>query len=206
MSLFRGLVSSLPPGYDIVEFDNRGAGCTDKPDAPYSIEMMADDTAGLLRALGIARTNVLAVSMGGRIALELGLKHSEMVNSLILVSTSARLTKEARSALQFRIGVLSKRITGSGVFGGPAQPYYAFKRQLDASGSYDCTDRLGEIRAPTLVLHGEKDRLAPPRVVEEMAKGIAGSRVRAFKGGHLFFLWDSEGFADAVSGFLDGVS
>lgn len=73
----------------VVASDNRGAGGTDKPDAPYSIETMSDDTAGLMGALGLPRADVLGVSMGGRIALALALRHPGLVRRLVLVSISS---------------------------------------------------------------------------------------------------------------------
>ena len=68
-------------------FDNRGAGRTDKPDAPYSIKQMADDTAGLMDALGIGRAALLGISMGGMIAQEFALNHQEKLSCLILGCT-----------------------------------------------------------------------------------------------------------------------
>jgi pimeloyl-ACP methyl ester carboxylesterase len=74
--------------YKVIVFDNRGVGNTDKPDREYTIGMMADDAAGLLKALGEDSVHVLGISMGGFIAEELALKYPDMVKSLILVSTS----------------------------------------------------------------------------------------------------------------------
>ena len=68
----------LAQTYRVVVFDNRGAGRTDKPDIPYSIEMMTDDMEGLLDALAIERASILGISMGGRIALEYALRHPEL--------------------------------------------------------------------------------------------------------------------------------
>jgi len=75
--------------YRVIVFDNRGAGRTDAPDTPYSIEMMADDTAGLLDALGIEKAHILGLSMGGMIAQEFALKYPQRVKSLILATTTA---------------------------------------------------------------------------------------------------------------------
>ncbi len=75
--------------YKVIIFDNRGVGNTDKPDSEYTIGMMADDTAGLLKALGEDSAHVLGVSMGGFIAEELALRYPDMVKSLVLVSTSS---------------------------------------------------------------------------------------------------------------------
>lgn len=60
------LIARLARTNRVLAFDNRGAGRTDKPDIPYSIEMMAEDTAGLMRALGIGAATVLGISMEGR--------------------------------------------------------------------------------------------------------------------------------------------
>jgi 3-oxoadipate enol-lactonase len=204
-SLFARSIPLLSKGRQVIAFDNRGVGRTDKPDIPYTIEMMADDAAGLLKALGVRRTDVLGASMGGRIAMDLAIRYPDMVRGLILVSTSARVTRESRSSFGLRFGKLTKMITGSGAFGSSPQPYYAFMRQLEASSAYDCTDRLGRISAPTLIMRGDRDTLAPRDLAEEAHSGIKGSRLIEFKGGHIFFLLENGKFTDAVSDFLRGL-
>jgi 3-oxoadipate enol-lactonase len=202
VSLFARSIPIFSKDRMVVAFDNRGAGRTDKPDIPYTIEMMADDTAGLLGALDIKRADVLGVSMGGRIAMDLAIRYPDMVRALILVSTSARVNEETRSSFGLRFGKLTKMITGSGAFGGSPQPYHAFVHQLEASAKFDCTDRLGGIRAPTLIMRGDRDSLAPKDLVEEVQSGIKGSRLVEFNGGHIFFLWENAKFTEAVSEFL----
>ena len=82
--------------YQVLAFDNRGVGRTDKPDMAYSIEMMADDTAGLIHALGIQQAHIVGISLGGRIALGLSLCHAECVKKLVVASTSARIARNWR--------------------------------------------------------------------------------------------------------------
>ena len=78
----------LSRSYRVLAFDNRGAGASDKPDVPYSMEMLAGDTAVLLDALGIGTAHVYGVSMGGMIAQELALRYPERVSSLVLGCTT----------------------------------------------------------------------------------------------------------------------
>lgn len=201
---YERMIRALETGYRVICFDNRGAGRTDKPDAPYTIEMMAEDAAGLMRALGVAGANVLGISMGGRIAIALALSHPDLVRSLILASTSAKGNFRRSRAWRFILFVSS--VPGLRRIGERyPQPRYAFERQRQASFSYDASDRLGEIRVPTLILHGERDRLTPLEFAEQTQRGIAGSRIVTFEGGHLFMFLKQEEFIQAVFGFLESL-
>ena len=79
---------ALSRRYRAITFDNRGAGRSDKPDVPYTMQMLADDAAGLLHTLGIDAAHIYGVSMGGMIAQEFALSHPEMTASLVLGCTS----------------------------------------------------------------------------------------------------------------------
>lgn len=198
LSDYHGIDSWLAQKYQVLAFDNRGAGRTDKPDIPYSIEMMADDTAELLQALGIRAAHIIGISMGGRIALELALQHPELVKKLVLVSTSARVPKRG---WRFR---LIEIVTLLPIFKEKyPQPRYAYLRQRQASGAYNCADRLQELHLPTLILHGKKDKLAPYYLAEEMRAGIQGSKIIPFNGGHIFFFMrERQQFLEAIAQFL----
>lgn len=197
---YQGIVRALAQEHTVIAFDNRGAGRTDKPDTPYSMEMMADDTAGLLAALDIRPAHVLGVSMGGRIALALTLKHPELVRSLILASTGAKWVPMSRVRQLFDVSmhVPLLRTIGKKY----PQPQYAFERQRAVSRRYDATSRLREIHMPTLILHGRKDARAPLRIAEEMHATIQGSQIITFNGGHVFLFFQQAQFTSAVLTFL----
>lgn len=203
ISEYRTIIPRLSAMFRVIALDNRGAGRSDKPNVPYTIDMMSDDTASLLTVLGIEQAHILGVSMGGRIALDLALRHSTKVKSLVLVSTSARVTRTFRRFLL--LDVFSRVLTS--IFKGKyRQPYYAFIRQRDASRDYDCTDRLHEIRVPTLIVHGRKDKIAPLHLAEEMHTRIRGSKLVRTNGGHLFLFFQPSQFADVVLHFLSSTT
>jgi len=82
------LVSELCDYYQVITFDNRGAGKSSHPEGPYTVSMMADDTAGLLDVLELKQIAVLGHSLGGFIAQELVVKRPDLVGKLILASTN----------------------------------------------------------------------------------------------------------------------
>ena len=72
----------------MITFDNRGVGQSDKPEGPYTAQMLAADTAGLLEALQIEKAIIVGHSMGGFIAQALALDFPQKVEKLILCSTN----------------------------------------------------------------------------------------------------------------------
>jgi pimeloyl-ACP methyl ester carboxylesterase len=217
--------------YRVIAFDNRGAGQTDAPDAPYTIPMMAEDTRGLMDALGVARAHVLGVSMGGMIAQELVLRHPDRVSSLHLGCTLARpdlyshargvawtearthLGPEAALRLVFlwlfapatyneRPELVEQLLQGA-LANPHRQSLTGFLRQRDAIGLHDTLDRLGAIRCPTLVSVAEDDVLVPPRFSRELAARIPGAELRVIEGaGHVYFWERPETFNELCLDFL----
>lgn len=82
------MAPGLAEQFQVITFDNRGVGQTDKPAGPYSAAMLAADTAELLKALDIPKAHVMGHSMGGFIAQEMALSYPDMVDKLILASTN----------------------------------------------------------------------------------------------------------------------
>ena len=100
--------------YRTIVFDNRGVGRSSKPSGPYTIHQMADDAAGLLDALDVARAHVVGVSMGGMIAQELTLRHPKRVRGLVLGCTYPEPDADSERQRQFSVQQLGGRITAAG--------------------------------------------------------------------------------------------
>lgn len=81
--------SPLGRDFDLLAYDQRGLGQTDKPAGPYTMAGYANDAAGLLDAIGWDNALVMGVSFGGMVAQEFALRHPQKVNQLVLACTSA---------------------------------------------------------------------------------------------------------------------
>jgi pimeloyl-ACP methyl ester carboxylesterase len=86
--MWHKMTPGLARHFEVIAFDNRGAGQTDKPSGPYSVQMLAADTVGLLDALGVEKAHIVGHSMGGFVAQELAITYPHRVNRLVLSSTN----------------------------------------------------------------------------------------------------------------------
>lgn len=104
------VVPGLAKHFQVITFDNRGAGESDKPDGPYTVPLMGADAAGLMDALGVRDAYVMGHSLGGYIAQELVVTRPELVSKLVLASTNyggmkvVPITAEAMKVLTDRSG------------------------------------------------------------------------------------------------------
>ncbi len=225
----------LRPHFRLIRFSNRGTGLSDKPDGDYGIRLMAEDTAALLRELGVAPTHVMGISMGGMIAQELVLNHPSAVQGLVLgctncgpahsavtpVETLARfgqlsnLPLEERARQFWLMAVTPEFVEREKAFldgiletalAAPT-PWTTFGKQFVSIQTFDTYERLPQIKAPTLILQGDRDVLVPVQNAEVLKERILGSRVRIVPGvGHCFFWEKPEESASAVVEFLATVA
>lgn len=225
-------VPTLAERFRVIAFDNRGAGRSDKPDEPYSIELLADDAHAVIEQLGTAPAHVLGFSMGGYVALTLARRHPEAVASLVLVGTTcggagsegvpqstARAWEDA-SGLEpgeFARRTMPLSFAPGWVEAHPAEfehylaarlahptPPFAWRRQYDA-----CEELLARgvdidaIAVPTLVVHGTADRVVPFANAALLLARIPGARHVALDGaGHLALLERPDDVNRAILEFL----
>lgn len=213
---WRYQVGSFKKHYRTITFDNRGVGKSDKPAGPYTFKTMADDTIGLMDHLNIEKAHVLGVSMGGMIAQELAINHPERVNKLVLGCTFARrdetsgFSPEVNKAIEAyerssRDGASQRRLAGLMIdLGINKWSYRVFilpllkitirftapkgvAEQFEALLAYDAADRLGMIKASTLVITGTEDRTIKPTSSEVIARFVPKAKlVKVPGGGHNF--------------------
>lgn len=224
-------IEVLSDSYSVVSFDNRGVGKSDKPDIPYSIELMADDVALLLESLNIKKAHILGVSMGGYIAQTLAINYPHKVKSLVLGCTSfggpqsIPLTEEALRSMLKVEGLNAEEVIRQGLkvaispefvraypdvvdqlvawrLVNPT-PRYAWERQFAAARAFNVESQLNKINVPTLVITGSEDIVVPPQNSSMLAERIFGAQLVIIPGGgHLFFIEKAEEFNGTVLEFL----
>jgi pimeloyl-ACP methyl ester carboxylesterase len=194
--------------YKIVFFDSRGTGRTDKPDEPYSIEIMAQDTVGLMDAIGIKSANFLGISMGSRIALVIAAKYPDRVRSLILNVAAARSPNkdDPQAVLSFeRLQTMITQLGFLEAMGKYPPSIESFMRQFNALKEFDGMDLLGKIIAPTLIVNGTKDNSTQIKCAEQLSEGISDSRLILVEEDHLFIRTKPDLLVMPIIEFLEKV-
>jgi pimeloyl-ACP methyl ester carboxylesterase len=202
----------------VIALDNRGAGASDKPDTPYSTQVMAEDALAVLHDAGETSAHWFGLSMGGMILQQLALDHPDAVRSLILGAThcggerqpttptgnpvEGPLRRYANLYEQAFIADHADWVEEDAKHFGK-MPLHAIIRQDQAVKHHNLCDRLSEIRQPVLILHGRQDRMVPLARGEELQRGLPEARLRILDpAGHQFH---SEQFATVLPLVLDFV-
>jgi 3-oxoadipate enol-lactonase len=222
------MLEPLAEAFTVAAFDNRGFGASDIPPGPYSVRELAEDARVVLDAAGFERAHVVGASLGGMVAQELALAHPEQIDRLVLACTTpggvgsfpmpprtVSLMLEApamppeQALRKFAENALgeggSEELIGRIVAYRTANPpdLGGWQSQAAAGALHDAFDRLGEIKAPTLVIHGTEDAVVDPRNAELLAERIPGARLEPLRGcGHLPFWEEPERFASLIKEFL----
>jgi 3-oxoadipate enol-lactonase len=219
--------------FDLLAYDQRGLGQSEKPDVAYSMADYADDAAALMADQGWDEALVIGVSFGGMVAQELVLRHPSRVSRLVLACTSPggdggasfpfheieHLKGEPRARYLIPISdtrrddawaAANPDLYAQFVDMGAANPYadepghaMGAHRQLEARANHDTWDRLPEIACPVMVAAGRYDGVALPVTQEKMAARIPGAKLQFFEGGHLFMIQDRTAIP-AMAEFLTG--
>jgi pimeloyl-ACP methyl ester carboxylesterase len=201
-------VPAFKERYRCIVFDNRGTGKSSKPDYPYTMEMMAADTVGLLETLGIESAHILGISMGGLIGQQIALSYPEKVRSLILVSThfggpnhipipdnivallvalpTETITYEQAREMRYKATFSPEFLEeNQGLMKQIDEwvvkhpaPLFAQVHQSSATGEFDSESELKNINSPTLILHGANDFTILPKNSELLAERIPNSKLQ----------------------------
>jgi 3-oxoadipate enol-lactonase len=220
-------LEQLRRSFDLIVFDNRGMGLSGRAELPFTIADLAADTTGLLDALELESAHVVGISMGGMIAQELALAHPERIRTLTIGASycggpegtlmapedlqmlgAAFASGEPRQVFRamWEINLSpgfredDSRFAAFAEMGStlPA-PQPVVLQQMQACAAHDTHERLGRIALPTLVIHGDADRLLGYPNGRQIAALIPGARLETLEGiGHMFWWEQPERAAELI--------
>jgi pimeloyl-ACP methyl ester carboxylesterase len=183
---FGALLPELAKTRQVIAFELQGHGRTADIDRPLSLEQMADDTAAALEQLGIDQADIFGYSLGAGIALQLAIRHPQVVRKLVLASVSYTMSG-------FHPGLMEgmEHMTADMMVGSPWHEEYmriaphpeafatlfAKKTQMDRGIQDVPAEIIRSIEAPTLLIIGDSDIIRPEHSVELfrlLGGGVAG--------------------------------
>ncbi len=222
-------VPVLSRRFRLLAVENRGTGRSPKPEGLYSLPEMADEAAAMLEG---RRAHVMGYSMGGYLAQLVALRHPDLVERLVLVSTGtggpenvtlpaetakAWLENAGRPPAEFARATMPLSFHPGWTDEHPDEfeellasrlefptPTHAWQAHFDAATRF-VEERLPleNLDAPTLVLHGTADRIVPYPNGVRISERIPNAELVTFEGaGHLLFLEEAARFNAMVERFL----
>jgi pimeloyl-ACP methyl ester carboxylesterase len=208
IEMFGPTLPALARGRQVIAVDLQGHGRTADIDRPMSVELMADDIAALIKHLGLQRADVMGYSLGGGVALLTAIRHPDVVNKLVIVSTPFR-----RNGFYPDILNQQGQVTAAAAEAMKQTPMYQmyaslaprpedWGRLLGKIGEamkkdFDFSNQIKGIKATTLVMAGDADIFPPAHAVELF--GLLGGGQR--DGG-----WDGSGRPKSRLAILPGLT
>ena len=222
----------LSRSFRVIAYDHRDMGRSGRSRVPYSVTQLAHDAVAVLDAAGERRAHVYGISLGSLVAQELALRHPDRVQALVLGASSAggfAAYKPASSSwaqtFLVRAGTMGpeeaqwaavpytyaektrrehpERIAADIAHRVVAAPEpLAYVHQAAAVASHDAYERLNQLRAPTLVVHGEQDVFVPPANALVLAERIPGARLQLWPDAAHFYPIDEPRADPEIARFL----
>jgi pimeloyl-ACP methyl ester carboxylesterase len=227
-------VPVLSRSFRVIAFDNRDTGRSSRSPWPYSAAHMAQDAVAVLDAAGEQSAHVYGISLGSLVAQEVALRHPDRVQGLVLGASSAggfaalkpSPTSSAQTflmragamgpeeaawaAVPYTYGEKTRRSHAERIatdiahrVSSPPEPL-AYMHQAAAVATHDAYERLNQMVAPTLVVHGEQDVFIPPANALVLAERIPGAQIRLWPdAGHMYTIDEPEADREIERFLLD---
>ncbi len=221
--LFTGTMRGLGDGFDLIAPDFPGFGATEPPPAPWGVSDYMEWTLALMDSLGVERANLIGHSFGGRVAIKLAALHPERVAKLVLTDAAGILPKRTwRYHAQVRAFKTMRALAQSRYTPQPLRAWAASQVAQQGSPDYkaasgtvrgsfvrvvneDLREYLPRIKAPTLMIWGDRDEDTPLTDGQLMEQTIPDAGLVVFEGcGHYAYLEQSGRFCVIVKTFLQG--
>jgi 3-oxoadipate enol-lactonase len=228
LTLWDGQVPALERDFKILRYDLRGHGGSEATKGNYTIEMLVNDLAALLDSLGVRRTSLVGLGLGGAIVQAFAIEHPDRLERLMPCCCRARMVPDF-AAMWHKLRETVQQNGLEAIVEPTVQRWFSedFKAAhpdvlekirtmirgttpegyLGVTAAFlglDVEDRLREIKAPTLYVSGAEDRLGgPPALMENLARKINGARhVSIPKAAHIASIQNPQSFNQVLTDFL----
>ncbi len=231
-TMWDGHVAGLADRYRLLRYDSRGHGGTEATAGAYTFDLLTGDVLGLWDALGIERSHLVGIGLGGMTAMALALDHPERISALVAAACRAALTPDYEAIWPPMIEIA--RASGiEAIVERTASRWFpdAFReanpetmenvramiRRTSLDGYLGCIaalltldlgGRVQDLAVPTLFVSGAEDRLGgPPEMMRELADSVADARHVTLPGaGHICNIANPQGFTRALGEFFDSIA
>ncbi len=221
---FGAPLETMAKTHKVIAIHLRGHGLSTDTDAPWSSEVMADDVAAVLRQLGIGKARIMGYSLGAAIALQVAIRHPELVEKLVSVSVAFRTdgdypeVRQAFAEMSGKAAAIGQQLAASPL--AELYPDIDWERVMRKSAEmnqpeHDWTEGIKAIKAPTLLVFADADSIRPEHMVAfwkllgggQRDAGLDGSqrpasRLAILPGTTHYSLIESPLLTEVATGFL----
>lgn len=222
---FKPVLSHLPEAIHALALTQRGHGEASKPADGYSVAQFAADLAEFAELLGLGPAVLVGASSGGLVARRFAIDYPGRTLGLVLLGSPATLRGKARveqmwestiSKMEDRVdpefargfaeaalaSSVSRDVVDQVVEEMLKMPARVWRRSHEGLLADDSLDELGKIRAPTLIIWGDRDSVLSRKDQEELLARIPNSRLVVYRGaGHTFYYEEPERVASDLAMF-----
>lgn len=172
---FGAPLAAMAKTHKVIAIHMRGHGFSTDGDGPWSSELMADDVAAVLRQLGIGKARFMGYSLGAAVALQVAIRHPELVEKLVVVSVAFRTdgdfpeVRQAFAKMPDMAAAIGQQLAASPL--AQLYPGVDWESVMRKSGEmnlpgHDWTEGIKTIKAPILLVFADADSIRPEHMVE----------------------------------------
>lgn len=231
--MWDAVAERLKQRFTVLRYDARGHGQSAAPAGPYSMEMLADDVAALIKAEVTGPVHFVGLSMGGMTAQALAVRHPQLVKSITIANAAHFYGEPAGAMWRARMnmalaqgvaavaeGAIQRWFTPEFVADttdGGAARVATLRQQLEkmapepyaascgAVAAIDFRSSNQSISCPTLVIAGTRDEATPLALSEAIASSIPGAQLVTLPAAHLSAFEKPQEFSALLERFFEGL-